>query len=92
MIDLDLVLASSVIAAFAATVSAVVLVPSHAVELAGAGPSAWRRSPKRRGVPRQPVRNRAAGVPGGLDTPGSASGLATSTSPSSPSGSRKNTE
>jgi hypothetical protein len=36
MIDLDLVLAGSVIAAFAAAVSAVVLVPSHAVELARA--------------------------------------------------------
>jgi hypothetical protein len=45
MISLDLVLASSVIAAFAAAVSAIVLVPSHAVELARAEPTASRRSP-----------------------------------------------
>ena len=37
------------------------------------------------------TRYRAAGVPGGLCTPGRASGFATQTSHSSPSGSRKNT-
>ena len=57
MIDLDLLLARSVIAAFAAAVSAVVLVPSHAVELARCEEptSSPGRRPTRSGEPHRPV-------------------------------------